>query len=72
LLQASLGLRVDGRRGEVHVDHPSLPVGIESLGILDLKVGDGSVALVLKRVDEGVVVVPDGASEGIALHVHSD
>ena len=72
LLQASLGLRVDGRRGEVHVDHPSLPVGIESLSILDLKVGDGSVALALKRIDAGVLVMPDGASEGIALHVHSD
>jgi len=73
LLQASLGLRVDGRRGEVHVDHPSLPVGIESLSILDLEVGDGSVALVLKRVDEGVMVMPDPVSGGNArVHVHSD
>src|SRR5579864_2158103 len=73
LLQASLGLRVDGRRGEVHVDHPSLPVGIESLSILGLEVGDGSVALVLKRVDEGVMVMPDPVSGGNArVHVHSD
>lgn len=60
LLQASLGLRIDGRRGEVHADHPSLPVGIESLSILDLSVGDGSVALVFKRVDQGVMVLADG------------
>jgi hypothetical protein len=55
------------------VDHPSLPVGIESLSILDLEVGGGSVALVLKRVDEGVMVMPDPVSGGNArVHVHSD
>ena len=73
LLQASLGLRIDGRRCEVHVDHPSLPVGIESLSILDLSVGDGSLALAFKRVDEGVVVVPDGLAAGNRqVLVHSD
>ena len=73
LLQASLGLRVDGRRGEVHADHPSLPVGIESLSIVDLKVADGSVALVFKRVDEGVMVMPDDVSGTTAqVVVHSD
>jgi glycogen debranching enzyme len=71
LLQACLGLRINGRRREVHADHPSLPVGIESIGLLDLSVGDGTVALTFRRTDEGVVVVPDRlASTNAQLIVH--
>ena len=73
LLQASLGLRIDGRRAEVHADHPSLPVGIESVSISDLGVGDSRVALTFKRVDEGIVVVPEGIAAGkVQLHVHTE
>ena len=71
LLQACLGLRIDGRRREVHAERPSLPIGIESLSIHDLNVGDGSVALVFKRIDQGVVVVPDrlaGKNPQVLLH----
>jgi glycogen debranching enzyme len=63
LLQACLGLRIDGRHGEVHARNPSLPVGIESLSIVDLGVGDASVALVFKRTDQGVVL-SDGPVRG--------
>lgn len=73
LLQACLGLRVDGKRREVHIDHPSLPVGIESLKIHDLHVGDGSLALAFRQIDEGVVVVPDSLAAGSAqVLVHSN
>lgn len=73
LLQACLGLRIDGRRCEVHADHPLLPIGIESLSIFDLSVGGGSVALAFKRVDERVIVVPDGLAAGNGqVLVHSN
>jgi glycogen debranching enzyme len=68
LLQACLGLRIDGRRREVHADNPSLPIGIESLSLLDLSVGDGSVALVFRRVEDGVVVVPEGGDVQVVVH----
>jgi glycogen debranching enzyme len=66
LLQACLGLRIDGRRREVYADHPALPAGIESLSVLDLSVGGASVALVFKRLNESVVVVPEGVTDGNA------
>jgi hypothetical protein len=66
LLQACLGLRIDGRRREVHAYHPSLPIGIESLSLLDLSVGDSSLALAFERMDEGVVLVPDQVARGNA------
>ena len=37
LLQACLGLRVDGWRGEIHVDRPRLPIGIDRLTIRHLR-----------------------------------
>jgi len=67
LLQACLGVRIDGRRREVHADHPSLPGGLESLSVVDLSVGDATVALMFKRVDEDVVVVPERVSDS---HAH--
>jgi glycogen debranching enzyme len=58
LLQACLGLRIDGRRSEVHIQHPLLPIGIESLQIHELRVGDADIDLDFQRVGHEVVVVP--------------
>jgi glycogen debranching enzyme len=58
LLQACLGLRIDGRRREVHVQNPLLPIGIESLQIRELRVGDSAIDLEFQRVGHEVVVVP--------------
>ena len=58
LLQACLGLEVDGARREVHVDQPLLPIGIESMRVIDLAVGDARIDLEFERVQHQVLVAP--------------
>jgi glycogen debranching enzyme len=71
LLQACLGMRIDGRRREIHVERPLLPVGIEALGIRGLRVGEVSVDLEFQRVGNNVVVVPDRHAAGeVAVLAH--
>jgi glycogen debranching enzyme len=60
LLQACLGLSVDGWRGEVHVDRPRLPVGIDRLTVRHLRVGEARVDLTFRRVGGRVAVYPEG------------
>lgn len=58
LLQASLGIRVDGQCNEIHVEHPLLPLGIEHLSLRALPIKDAQVDLDFHRIGEQVVVVP--------------
>jgi glycogen debranching enzyme len=58
LVQACLGLQVDGERGEVHVTRPTLPIGVESLAIRRLPIGGATIDLDFHRIGEEVVVVP--------------
>ena len=60
MLQACLGIRIDGWRGVIHVHNPALPDGIDHLRITELKVGDSTTDLVFHRVGNGVVVFPEG------------
>ncbi|MFO1072163.1 MAG: amylo-alpha-1,6-glucosidase [Geminicoccaceae bacterium] len=60
LLQACLGLRIDGWRHEIHVDRPRLPTGIDRLDLGRLRVGRHEVALTFQRVGGRVVVYPIG------------
>lgn len=72
LLQACLGLRVDGWRREIHVDRPRLPIGIDQLAVRRLKVGDRTVDLTFQRVGSRVVVYPDGADPSeVPILVHA-
>jgi glycogen debranching enzyme len=64
LLQAILGVRIDGRRGAVHIERPVLPIGIESLKIADLPVGHTRIDLEFQRIAEEVVVVPTKHTDG--------
>ena len=64
LLQAALGVRIDGWRKEVHIEHPFLPVGIESLTIRDLAVGDTTIDLEFHRIGAEVTAVPARHIEG--------
>jgi len=71
LLQASLGVRIDGRRKEVHIERPLLPSGIESLSIRDLPVGDACIDLEFRRIGEEVVAVPrKHLSGGVRVLAH--
>ena len=60
LLQACLGLRVDGWRGEIHVDRPRLPVGIDHLTVRHLAVGEARVDLTFQRIGGRVAVYAEG------------
>lgn len=60
MLQACLGVAIDGARREVHIDRPQLPVGIDHLRIERLAVGDASLTIEFHRVDGRVVAVVPG------------
>lgn len=71
LLQAALGIRIDGKRKELHLDRPMLPGGVGSLSIRDLSVGDSRISLNLERVGDEVVAVPANArASGVEVLVH--
>jgi glycogen debranching enzyme len=71
ILQACLGIRVDGLRGEIHVDRPALPMGIDRLELRHLQVGDASVDIVFQRVGERVVAFPKGNKpSAVPLYMH--
>ncbi len=59
LLQACLGIEIDGARKEVAFRHPVLPESLPGLRIINLGVGDGSVDLLLENHphDVGVTVL---------------
>jgi glycogen debranching enzyme len=71
MLQACLGLSVDAWRGEIHINRPRLPIGIDQLKIGRLSVGNASVDLTFKRIGERVVAFPEGRDPGpvpVILH----
>ncbi|MDM0108809.1 amylo-alpha-1,6-glucosidase [Variovorax sp. J22R24] len=55
LLQSCLGIEIDAHGGNVLVNRPQLPAGIESLGIAGLAVGQDRFDLAFRRVNGGVV-----------------
>jgi hypothetical protein len=57
-------VRIDGRREAVHIERPVLPIGIESLRIADLPVGQARIDLEFQRIAEEVVVVPTKHTDG--------
>jgi glycogen debranching enzyme len=59
MLQACLGLRVNGWNRTVTVDRPWLPIHIHKLAIHDLVVGDKTITLRFERLGSHVVVVSD-------------
>lgn len=71
ILQACLGIRVDGLRGEIHVDRPVLPIGIDRLELRHLEIGDASVDIVFQHMGERVVAFPKGRRDGaVPVYMH--
>src|SRR5262249_23214076 len=60
LLQATLGIRVDGTAGEVHIQHPVLPEGIESLRVCGLPICSTHIDIEFHRIGDKVGAVPTG------------
>jgi hypothetical protein len=60
LLQACLGVEIDGWRGEVRVERPALPPGINKVIVRRIAVGDRRVDLCFERVGDRVNVHLEG------------
>jgi glycogen debranching enzyme len=65
LLQACLGVEVDGRTGEIRVQHPRLPPGVDQVSVRALQVGERQVDLVFQRSGGHVVVFTEGRDAGM-------
>ena len=64
LLQAMLGIRIDGAAKEVHIQRPLLPEGIDSLRVCELSVGDAQIDIEFHRLGAEVGAVPFRHLEG--------
>jgi len=72
LLQACLGLRVDGVKREIHVDRPVLPIGIDHIELRHVCIGELSTDIMFQRVGERVVAFPRGKNpDAIPLFIHA-
>ncbi len=71
LLQACLGVRVDGWCGQVSINQPRLPAGIDHLSVENLEIGTERVTLRFHRVDQHVVALSEpSGDERISVVVH--
>jgi glycogen debranching enzyme len=61
LLQASLGISVDGVNGQLRIDRPELPAEVDRLVVRHLAVGKERVDIAFERAGERVAVTPIGA-----------
>jgi glycogen debranching enzyme len=66
LMQACLGLEIDGWKGEIHVTRPRLPIGIDSLTVRHLRVGKTVLDLTFQRVGDRVGAFLADRHEGLA------
>jgi glycogen debranching enzyme len=60
MLQACLGIAVDGARRQVRVDRPELPAELSRLVVRDLAVGGERIDLAFERTADRVAVTPVG------------
>jgi len=70
LLQACLGLQVDGIRRQVTIVHPRLPADIDQLHVRQLHVGDARVDLHFQRLEDRIVVVAQTSPGGPKVAVN--
>jgi glycogen debranching enzyme len=70
ILQACLGLSICAKESRVYLDHPALPEALPRVRIRNLKVGDASIDLVLRRYERAVsaeVLAATGDIEVVTL-----
>jgi len=58
LLQALLGVQIDGSSATIHIHQPALPIGIEAIEVAGLEVGSAPIDLNFQRLGTGVMAVP--------------
>jgi glycogen debranching enzyme len=66
MLQACLGITVDGEAGTVTIVDPHLPIGIDRLWVDELHVGPRIISLAFERHGERITVTT-GAPPGVVL-----
>jgi glycogen debranching enzyme len=68
LLQACLGIEVDGVQNMVEINRPELPTGIEDVRINDLLIGDRRFDLVFRKAGERISAFAEGeGASGLAV-----
>ena len=67
MLQACLGVRINSRRGEVRIDNPHLPDGVDRLTVHGLAVGTASIDLGFERIGQRVVAFRAGGSHEVRV-----
>jgi glycogen debranching enzyme len=60
LLQACLGIDIDGANRTLNIDRPELPPELERLPVLGLAIADQRVDIVFERVGARVTATPLG------------
>ena len=71
MLQACLGITIDGLSGVVHIDRPELPHEIDHLAVRHIAVGNARIDLAFQRVRNRVTAAPIGvvpASAQVLIH----
>ncbi|WP_332765644.1 amylo-alpha-1,6-glucosidase [Phenylobacterium sp.] len=68
MVQACLGIHIDGAKGEVDVRDPHLPIGIDRFWIEGLRVGDARIDLGFERVGPRIEVHARGGA-GVPVRV---
>jgi glycogen debranching enzyme len=71
MLQAILGLRVDGFDGRLVIDSPMLPDGIGTLSIEGMPVGTGSASLIVRASSKGATVEITDKRGPVSIEVKS-
>src|SRR5581483_4619148 len=56
LIEASLGLEFDAARNEIRLRNPRLPCFLEEVFLRNLRLGDASIDLRVRRHDDGVAL----------------
>jgi len=69
LMQACLGVDIDGRRGIVHVRRPRLPQGIDRLSVHGIDVGGTVLGLGFERIGNRVVTFREGGAADVRIQV---
>lgn len=72
LLQACLGLRIDGHHGAIRLVRPHLPTGVDELTLRKLQIGTRTINLVFKRYGTRIAVFAEGKDAAkVPLHLLS-
>ncbi len=69
LLQACLGISIDAGCGEVAIEQPQLPPGVERLHVDHLEIGGAHVDLVFERAGEQVLAARAGGNADVRVTV---